>query len=148
MTSRKKILGILVAAGAVFALSGCGSNDHYYRDNATTLFLVDESGIPYGQIPYTCYEGNLLTYTGRTLSNGEFTFYPGEDCKFDFYGLDGVYDDEFDDIVRIVDAWDGPQEGKGDIPYECEYFNVGSINYTYSDGSFYYDEDDACVFYL
>ena len=35
--------------------------------------------------------------------------------------------------------------GKGGIPYECSSFGAGS---TFGDGSFYYDIDDNCVFYL
>ena len=141
----KKLIGLVLAGVAVFALSGCGGGDDYY-DDAVTLFLVDERGFSYGGIPYTC-EGVNGVWSGRTLANGEFTFYPREYCEFDFYGLDGDYDigPDVDDIVRIVDYLD---YGKGGIPYECSSFNVGNINYTYSDGSFEYDIDDECVFYF
>lgn len=140
---KKKILGMILSGVAVLSLNGCGGggSDDYY-DDLTTLFLVDELGYSYAGVPYACYDNGVLTYSGQTLYNGEFSFYPGEDCEFDFTGLDGVYGDEFDDIVRIVDY---TNSGKGGIPYDCLYFGASS---TYADGSFIYDEDDQCVFYL
>ena len=140
----KKFIGLVFSGVALFALSGCGGSDDYYPDDLTTLFLVDQDGYSYAGIPYKC---ESMRDWDTTRPNGEFSFYPGEDCEFDFYGLDGDYDigPEVDDIVRIVDYLD---YGKGDIPYECSSFNVGNINYTYSDGSFKYDIDDECVFYF
>jgi len=85
----------------------------------------------------------------QSPSNGEFSFYPDETCEFYFDGfyLNGTDPDDgyVDDIIYIVDDL---YDGKGEIPYTCEYFNVGSLNYTYSDGSFKYDWNDRCVFYL
>ena len=143
----KKLIGLVFAGVAVFALSGCGGggDDYYYEepinDGLTTLFLVDQDGYSYAGIPYKC---DSMADWSKTAYNGEFSFYPEENCEFDFLGLNGDYniDPDVDDIVRIVDDLD---YGKGGIPYECASFGVGT---TYGDGSFEYDIDDECVFYL
>ena len=149
---KKKLISLLFAGVAVLALSGCGggggSSDYYVDpivepidDSLTTLFLIDQDGFSYADIPYICDSMSDWDYTA---SNGEFSFYPGEDCEFDFDGLIGnYYDDTYvDDIVYIVDDLD---YGIGGIDYECASFGVGS---TYDDGSFDYDIDDQCTFYL
>ena len=142
----KKFIVLVFSGAVVFALSGCG--DTYYveevvvpADDLTTLFLVDQDGYSYAGVPYIC---DSMAYWSETAFNGEFSFYPGENCEFDFLGLYGNYanDPYVDDIVYIVDDLD---YGKGGIPYECASFGVG---YTYGDGSFDYDIDDQCVFYL
>jgi len=138
----KKYLIAVLSIVAILGLSGCGggsNNDH--PDNLTTLFLVDEQGFSYGGIPYKC---DSMRDWSVTASNGEFTFFPPDNCEFDFLGLDGdLFGDPLvDDIVRIVDFTD---DGKGGIPYECTSFGASS---TYNDGSFNYDIDDRCVFYL
>lgn len=131
---------LILSIVAVFGFSGCGSsNDNHHEEELVTLFLVDELGFSYGGIPYKC---DSMREWETTLPNGEFTFLPPDNCVFDFYGYNGVYNDRFDDIIRIVDY---TNSGKGDIPYECTSFGVGS---TYFDGSFEYDANDACVFYL
>ena len=136
----KKHIILILSVVAIFGFSGCGSSsDDHYEDDLVTLFLVDELGYSYGGIPYKC---DSMRDWEVTLPNGEFTFLPPDDCVFDFYGYDGVYGDSFDDIIRIVDYSDN---GKGNIAYECASFGVGS---TYFDGSFDYDVDDECVFYL
>jgi hypothetical protein len=148
----KKIILFLTTIVAVIALNGCGGIDYrddyvvdydnysaYNGNNLTTLFLVDEYGNTYGGIPYIC---DSMREWSRTAPNGEFSFVEPDTCEFDFNGLDGIYADSFDDIVRIVDYRDN---GKGGIPYECSSFGVSS---TYSDGSFDYDQDDVCSFYL
>ena len=151
---KKKIVGILAASVAVFTLSGCGGGGG--GDTVVivdppiivdpdpvpiTLFLVDQDGFSYGDVPYIC---DFMLDWSYTAPNGEFTFYLGENCEFDFVGLEGnYYDDPYvDDIVYIVDDLD---YGKGGIDYECASFGVGT---TYGDGSFYYDIDDQCTFYL
>ena len=110
-------------------------------DPLITLFLVDDLGLSYGGIPYICDSMNTWS---QTKPNGEFSFYDGEDCSFDFYGLEGDYLENplVDDIVRIVDDIG---YGKGGIEYDCLSFGISS---TYSDGSFEYDIDDECRFYL
>ena len=143
----KKLIGFIFAGVAVFALSGCGGggDDYYYEepinDGLTTLFLVDQDGYSYAGIPYKC---DSMADWSKTAYNGEFSFYPGENCEFDFLDLYGNYanDPYVDDIVYIVDDLD---YGKGGIPYECASFGVGT---TYGDGSFDYDIDGQCVFYL
>ncbi len=141
----KKLIGLILTAVALLALNGCGG-DHYYDDDLTTLFLVDENGNSYGGIPYTC---DSMNRWDETRPNGEFSFYPGEDCEFDFYGYEGTDSGRHNELIYIVDYRD---DGKNRIPYECELFNVGNINYTSDDGnwdgSFDYDRDDACVFYF
>ena len=142
---KKKIVGLMVAGVAVFALSGCGGGggDDYYPpvDNTTTLFLIDQDDNSLGGIPYIC--DSMIDWS-TTRSNGEFTFSPPDDCEFDFTGLEGNYngDPYVDDIVYIVDDLDNP---KPNIPYECASFGVSS---TYGDGSFDYDIDDRCTFNL
>ena len=147
----KKFTGLLAVGVSTLVLNGCGGGSSSYNDGLTTLFLVDENGDSYGGIPYQCYDQGVLTSDSTTLTNGEFSFYPGEECVFDFYGYNGTDPDDIylDELIYIVDDLDN---GKNNIPYECELFNVGNINYTYYDGiwdgSFDYDADDACVFYL
>lgn len=136
----KKFTGLVFALVAVFALSGCGGSNNY-DDDLTTLFLIDQNGDSYAGVPYIC---DSMAHWSQTARNGEFSFYPGEDCEFDFSGLYGNYENDpyVDDIVYIVDYTD---DGKGHIPYDCASFGAGS---TYNDGSFDYDEDDECLFYF
>jgi hypothetical protein len=151
----KKFMMLMVSILSVVALSGCGGggSDYYeepYNDGLTTLFLVDDEGYAYADIPYQC---ESMTYPSVTAYNGEFSFYPGEDCTFDLYGYYGTDPDDmtvpYNEYIYIVDDLD---RGKNDIPYECALFNVGFVNYTYDDGiwdgSFDYDADDICVFYF
>ncbi len=152
----KKILLSLTAAVSVLILSACNGIDHRdgymanhnnyighggnnFANNLTTLFLSDERGLTYGGIPYIC---DSMRSWDTTMPNGAFSFIEPDTCEFDFNGLEGVYGDDFDDIVRIVDFRD---HGKRGIGYECAYFGASS---TYGDGSFDYDEDDICTFYL
>lgn len=137
----KKMITFLAASVAVLALSGCGGGGSDAPSNATTLFLVDEQGFSYGGIPYKC---DSMRNWAVTAPNGEFTFFPPDNCEFDFTGLNGDYDVHpiVDDIVRIVDY---TYEGKPNIPYNCASFGAST---TFNDGSFYYDKDDQCVFYL
>lgn len=138
----KKHIILILSVVAVFGFSGCGSSGNGDpEEDLVTLFLVDERGFSYGGIPYKC---DSMRDWELTLPNGEFTFLPPDNCEFDFFGLDGDYDIDpiVDDIVRIVDF---TNEGKGGIPYECVSFGASS---TFNDGSFFYDIDDQCVFYL
>jgi len=143
----KKIIALILSAVAVFGLSGCGGGGSTtviiddVPNNATTLFLVDERGFSYGGIPYKC--DSMLNWE-LTAPNGEFTFFPPDECEFNFDGLDGNLfgDPVVDDIVRIVDL---SNDGKGGIPYECASFGAST---TFGDGSFEYDIDDQCIFYL
>ena len=138
-------VGMLIA---ILSFNGCSSDNYndnnvnysnYDSNDLTTLFLVDEQGYAYADIPYKC---DSMSNWSKTAPNGEFSFVEPDNCEFDFNGLDGLYGDDFDDIVRIVDD---RNSGKGGIPYECASFGVSS---TYGDGSFDYDEDDVCTFYL
>jgi hypothetical protein len=141
----QKILAILGVAVLALGLNGCnGSSD----GSLTTLFLVDDQGFSYAGIPYRC--DSMRTWE-RTASNGEFSFYLNESCRFDFLGLNGNLNNSvFDEIIRIVDYRDN---GKGGIAYDCLSFS-GSTYYgdeffsPYRDGSFEYDADDQCTFYL
>jgi len=144
----KKSLLFIAAMISIMAFNGCNSRNHsdsnvdysnYDSNNLTTLFLVDEQGYAYAGIPYKC---DSMSNWSRTANNGEFSFVEPDNCEFDFTGLDGLYGKSFDDIVRIVDY---TNDGKGGIPYDCASFGASS---TYGDGSFDYDEDDVCTFYL
>lgn len=138
----KKVILFIVALVAVVGLNGCGGgNDNPPPSNLTTLFLVDQNGFSYGGVPYRC---DSMRDWELTRPNGEFTFLPPDNCEFDFTGFRGdLFGDPFvDDIVRIVDDLN---RGKGDIPYECASFGASS---TFIDGSFEYDINDQCVFYL
>lgn len=142
---KKTLLFGALLTGALL-MSGCGSSHHddYYEPepdpDITTLFLIDQDGNSYGAIPYIC---DSMVDWSMTRPNGEFTFIQPDNCRFDFTGLYGNYGDPLnDDMVFIVDDLD---RGKGDIPYECQSFGSGT---TYLDGSFEYDADDQCVFYL
>lgn len=143
---KKLALGLSLVITTLI-ISGCsdGGNydesnveySNYSSSNLTTLFLVDEHNFAYADIPYKC---DSMYEWSRTAPNGEFSFVEPDSCLFDFNGLNGVYDDEFDDVVRIVDD---RADGKEGIPYECASFGAFS---TYVDGSFDYDENDVCVF--
>lgn len=142
--AQRKIILIASMIG-LFALNGCSSGDRTYSDNRkndkafTTLFLVDENGYSYANIPYKC---DSMHDWKKTPPNGEFSFIAPETCQFDFLGLDGDYGYTDDEIVRIVDERD---RGKDGIEYDCSSFGASS---TFNDGSFDYDQDDVCSFYL
>ena len=140
----KKITILITTLVALLALNGCQNGGYYDHrdnnpDNLTTLFLVDEQGSSYGNVPYKC---DSMRQWSQTEPNGEFSFIEPESCEFDFNGLDGLYGDNYDNIVRIVDYSD---DGKGGIPYECSLFGASS---TFTDGSFEYNENDVCTFHL
>jgi len=144
----KKHIILVLSACAVFGLSGCGGggSSDGYDDGLTTLFLVDDVGNSYGGVPYIC---DSMSAWDVTAPNGEFSFYPPDNCEFDFTGLNGTTsgDPRIDDLIYIVDYLD---EGKNGIAYECSSF--AGVDYTYNDGiwdgSFDYAPNDACVFYL
>ncbi|MEA3418465.1 MAG: hypothetical protein U9Q90_03615 [Campylobacterota bacterium] len=144
----KKLSILASLAVAAVILTGCGGGSTYYvedvppvDDGATTLFLIDQDGYSLGGVPYIC---DSMVDWSATRPNGEFTFFPPDNCTFDFLGYYGNYENDYeiDDIIYIVDDID---RGKGDIPYDCEFFGAST---TYGDGSFDYDEDDICTFYL
>jgi len=146
MTKIKNLLSLLLFA---IGLSGCNaslSSSRVPNDGLTTLFLVDEVGNSYANIPYIC---DSMSSWDFTAYNGEFSFYPSDNCRFDFTGLNGTSFSSpiIDDVVYIVDDLD---RGKNGIPYECSSF-IG-IDYTYNDGvnngSFDYAPNDSCLFYL
>lgn len=137
---KKSIIVAVVFIISAFSFNGCsGSFDIDGNDGLTTLYLVDEYGSAYSGIPYIC---DSMRSWDRTAYNGEFSFYPPDDCQFDFSGLRGNYNSRTDDIVRIVDYTD---YGKSGIPYNCTSFGSGTTDY---DGSFDYNSNDECVFYL
>ena len=144
-----KINVLIFSVLATIGLSGCNaslSSNGVPNDGLTTLFLVDEVGNSYANIPYLCDSMSSWDFTSY---NGEFSFYPLDNCQFDFTGLNGTSFENpiIDDVVYIVDDLD---MGKNGISYECSSF-VG-IDYTYNDGigdgSFDYAPNDNCLFYL
>jgi len=134
---------------ATLLLSGCGSSsdatvivDTPVEPTLTTLFLIDSKGFSLAGIPYIC---DSMQFSQYTLNNGEFSFYPGENCSFDFAGYRGNYNNDpynGDDIIYIVSDINTPANG---VAYDCNSFGAGV---TFEDGSFDYNADDACVFYL
>ncbi|MFK5974906.1 MAG: hypothetical protein QM493_00235 [Sulfurovum sp.] len=147
---KKNMIVAMVLIVSMFSFSGCNGtfeieNDPYYVGGPyngsalTTLYLVDEYGNSYGGVPYIC---DSMVRWSSTAYNGEFTFYPPDDCEFDFSRFAGDYGDYASDIVRIVDYRD---DGKSGIPYDCASFGRSSTDY---DGSFNYNANDECVFYL
>ena len=126
----KKIFGLLIAAVAVLSLNGCGGGGQY-NDGATTLFLVDFDYNAVNGVEYNC------NYTsGTTFGDGEFTFYPPDDCSF---RLDGIVRDLF--IVDVTNT------GKNGIPYDCVPSGINGFTGDYiDDGGFNYATDDVCTF--
>ena len=144
---KKNIIIASLLTGALM-LSGCGTNDgnNYIpppivEPSLITLFLVDQNGFSLAGVPYKC---ESMTFAEYTPNNGEFSFYAGEDCFFDFKGFKGNYDNDpyTDDIIYIVSDIN---TGAGNVEFDCSSFGSGI---TYPDGSFDYDYNDACVFYL
>ena len=139
---------------SVLLFAGCGSYSEGYDDGYAdgfydgarypeasmyTLFLRDEEGYALGGVPYYCVnpEG-AVTPEYVTAPNGEFSFYAGERCTFDFYGFGGTPDDPLfieDDVG----------DGKGDIHYVCD---GGDNGVTDRFGRFEYLPDDRCKFYF
>jgi hypothetical protein len=145
---KKLLMATIVSATLI--LSGCGSssNDGYIPPplppdpTLTTLFLIDHNGFALAGVPYIC---DSMAFSQYTLNNGEFSFFPGENCSFDFLGYAGNYHNDpysGDDIIYIVSDIG---MGVNALEYDCNSFGVGI---TFEDGSFDYDANDACVFYL
>jgi len=124
----------------ILGLNGCKITGEFL-ESEQRLFLVDERGFAYEGIPYKC---DSMSYWSQTAPNGEFIFSSFDSCKFDFRGLYGnIFNDPlFEDIIRIVDDMDRGRDG---ISYECQSF-IGGMSHI--DGSFEYDRDDQCLFYL
>ena len=98
------------------------------------LYLDDGDGGLSG-VPYICSSGS-----GFTGPDGEFSFYPGDDCTFDLTGFGGtIY---FWDPLFIDYA---DETGVGGIEYSCW---SGTYGWTDDGGYFDYDTDDECTFYL
>ncbi len=139
---------LILSGVSVIILNGCGGGSSNYNDGLTTLFLVDDQGFAYADIPYQC---DSMANPSVTAYNGEFSFYPGENCTFDFDGLYGTDPDDltvpYNEYIYIVDDLDN---GKNGIDYQCLYFNSGNLNSTYNDGiwdgSFDYDADEPAYF--
>jgi len=144
--NKNLIIGSLLLVSIFF--SGCGSsNDSGYippppiEPDLITLFLVDQNGYSLAGVPYKC---DSMEFPQYTPNNGEFSFYAGENCSFDFLGFNGNYNNDpySDNIIYIVSDINS---GAGDVEFDCSSFGSGI---TYPDGSFDYDKDDACIFYL
>ena len=141
----KKIISLMFATVAVFALSGCGGTDVVYVEPEPTevaLFLVDSHGVGVEYVPYTCYapDGSIVT-DFETDFFGEFSFVPGDRCEFDLYGFDS-------DIVTPLFITDDIGYGKDDIPYECVNKMNALSGTTDLNGYFEYPIDAFCKFYL
>ena len=135
----KKIMGLMVAGVAVFALSGCGGGgDDYYVPPQDVNYLTYANG--HGIVPsarYECIDGG-----GITDSAGAFIFNPdGDICEFEFY--DQSIDLYIDSDFGFVDG----------LHYECASGSHGVTGYdTFGDfiahGYFEHDPDDMCTFHF
>lgn len=144
---KKKILGLMVSAVAVFALSGCGgsSGGGGYIDanppvNLTTLLIVDGSNYGVDGIYYECDSYTGITGDGPVA--GEFSFIPGDNC--DFYLEDSVV---LGDNLFLVDV---TKLGVDNKYYYCDSGIDGFTGDTGISGEFVYDYffDDTCTFEL
>ncbi len=141
------IMASLISASILF--NGCGGgNDNVYivpippTPALITLFLIDQDGFSLAGVPYHCDHMGFPEYTPN---NGEFSFYAGENCSFDFENFNGNYNNNpyaGDDVIYIVSDIN---TGAGDVVFDCNSFGSGI---TYFDGSFDYDSNDACSFYF
>ena len=141
------IIASLISASILF--NGCGgSDDNVYvspvvpSPSLVTLFLIDQNGFSLAGVPYKCESMEFPEYTPN---NGEFSFYAGENCSFDFLDFNGNYNNDpyaGDDIIYIVSDLN---TGAGDIAFDCNSFGSGI---TYPDGSFDYNRNDSCSFYF
>ncbi len=144
----KTTTGFVIAAAAVFALSGCGDTDVVYVDpepELVTLYLVDEFGIGVDSVPYTCVDsfGEIIT-DDFTYADGEFTFALGDRCTFDLFGFGDPVTGATPPLYIVDIDW----FGKDDIPYECDNgvdFTSGTTDF---DGWFAYPVDAYCKFWF
>lgn len=122
-----------------FLIQGCGSSGTN-EDVLITLYLVNQDNEAIEHVPYQCDSMSLPRYTSNS---GAFSFYEGENCKFDFLNFEGTnhFNPAYDELVYIVDYH---LDGKGNIPYSCTHFRGN----TYDEGHFEYEADDICLFYL
>jgi len=148
----KKIISLMFATVAVFALSGCDGADDAYEDGyedgyhdgsrvpesgMTTLFLIDRKGFSASDVEYTCINSfGDVSGPFYTEGNGEFTFEPGENCTFELIGFDGTPGDEL-----FIESDIG--QPKDSIPYSC-YGGDAGLTDLY--GSFNYLINDSCTF--
>ncbi|HHO65358.1 MAG TPA: hypothetical protein ENJ71_02430 [Epsilonproteobacteria bacterium] len=156
----KRWIMIMMGVMTAVALSGCGGSsyddgyddgysDGFYDgarvpvDGMTTLFLRDIDGFSAGGVHYTCVDPTgALSADAITAPNGEFSFYPGEQCTFDLIGFGGTPGDPLfveDDIGQ----------GKNNIAYVCQGGDAGLTGYNVDlgrDGFFNYLPDDICTF--
>jgi hypothetical protein len=153
----KRFLAMTVTGLAVIILNGCGGgggydngyNDGFYDgarvpvDGMTTLFLRDVNGFSAGGVHYVCVDPTgTVSADAVTAPNGEFSFYPGEQCAFDLVGFEGTPGDPLfieDDIGQ----------GKNNIAYVCQGGDTGLTGYNVDlgrDGFFNYFPDDTCSF--
>ena len=147
----KKLIGLVFAGVAVFALSGCssGGGDTVIVDPGPeyiTLFLIDDNiGLGAEFVPYTCYDpSGTIVADEFTTATGAFTFVAGDRCEFDLYGFNGTV--PFDDQPLYIA--DDLGEGKDDIPYSCDNGIDIAEGTTDVFGYFEYPIDAVCKFYL
>ena len=139
----KKLLYVAGLALSALFFAGCGGGGGGVAPGpgpgpapgptAVMWYIDDIDGVGVGGISYNCTSGN-----GVTDADGAFIFFPGDVCNFDFWGLPG-------NLVFSLHIDDELTTGVGNIPFECD---SGWSGATYADGSFEYDADDYCTFYM
>lgn len=133
---KKKIVGLILAGVAVFALSGCTDGDDYGPPPVDMLYIDDVLGFGQSGIEYHCASGEY----GDTGPQGGFYFDPrGDTCTFE--DLDWVG----------VDLFLAYASGQGvpSVEYECGPPPI-VVGETGSNGYFFdsTSSDEYCILYL
>ena len=127
----KKLMGLVLAGLAVFALSGC---DDYYAPEVTYhLQTYNADTENYEGVEGVYYEcgPDIVGYTNR---NGAFTMIEGDYCTF--YDLNDTLSYEYDLLYIGLDRWG--DVAVGDIRYDCD---SGIIDTTDELGMFVFDPE-------
>lgn len=129
----KKLIGLVLAGVAVFALSGCVDDDYYAPEVTYHLQTYNDVTGNYEGVEGVYYECGP-DIAGHTNRNGAFTMIEGDYCTL--YDLDDTLSLEYDLLYIGLDVWG--DVAVGDIRYDCDSGNDG---WTDEDGMFIFDPD-------